>query len=397
MNEDPYRVRFGSVKRIAYLISGYVQQTLTEREHNELDAWVEESDDNMKLFEELTDEENIDANMAWMKSVMTEEVLQKTKAKINFSSTSNVGKQQKWIYALAASFILIVAGVWMYRQIVPEKALQPLIAADVLPGGDKATLILEDGTVIDLNSVAQGVIKNENGVAIKKSSEGEIVYMEDIQSAKNRTTYNILSTPRGGQYKVQLPDGSRVWLNAASSLKYPEVFNTNSRTVELEGEAYFEIAKDKSKPFVVKLTGESEVNVLGTHFNIMSYGNEKSKEVTLLEGSVNISLENHTLKLEPGQQAKINLGGIGLVPSADLEESTGWKDGEFVFHDADIQTIMRQVERWYDVEVKYEGPVSQYFNATISRNVPVSRLLEILEKTDKIHFKIENKIIYVLP
>lgn len=397
MKKDEFKYNDKGVNRIAYLIAGYVRNTLTKPEHDELDAWVEQSDRNMLLFEELTDENNLEANLAWMDEVQTEKMLRKTKAELIFSTEKKTIVHKRWLYAIAASVILFMGGVWMYTLIVQERNGYPEIVTDVLPGGNKAILTLEDGTVIDLNNVAKGVIKNENGLSINKTSEGEIVYTKTSLAGIDRTTYNILSTPRGGEYKVQLPDGSWVWLNAASSLKYPTVFNANSRTVELNGEAYFEIAKDKNKPFVVKLSDESKVNVLGTHFNIMSYDSEKTKQITLLEGSVKITLENHSLKLEPGQQAKINTGEIGLVPTPDLEEVIGWKEGEFVFHDADIQTIMRQVERWYDVEVKYEGTISQYFNATISRNVPVSRLLQILEKTDKIHFKIENKTIYVLP
>ena len=388
--------------RIAYLIAGYIRETLTEIEHDELDKWVEASDDNMLLFEELTDEKNIEANLAWMDKVSTEQMLQSTKEKIQFIPEQKTKiKSYKWIYTVAASVILLIAGFWIYKISVKEKnklsEVSKVTKTDIQPGGNNAILTLSDGSIVDLNKAQNGLLKNDNGASINKSADGEIAYTDSNSANKNPGSYNILSTPNGGQYKVQLPDGSMVWLNAASTLKYPTNFAGTERSVVLKGEAYFEIEKDINKPFKVTLADESEVKVLGTHFNVMAYENEKAKEVTLLEGSVQITKDYKILKLKPGQQGQINLDEIELIASVDTEEVTGWKNGEFVFHDADIESIMRQVGRWYDVQIKYEANVTQHFNATISRNEPVSRLLHILEETDKIHFKIENQTIYVLP
>lgn len=191
------------------------------------------------------------------------------------------------------------------------------------------------------------------------------------ENTNRAVNYNILTTPIGGQYQVLLPDGSYVWLNAASSLRYPTAFSTTNRTVELKGEGYFEIAKDKTKPFIVKLADGSEVKVLGTHFNIMAYENEKSEDITLLKGSVEIKKEDKIQKLTPGEQGKIISSKIILINSADTEQLIGWKNGQFVFRDADIQSIMRQVARWYDVDIKYETAKSEHFNAAISRNEPI--------------------------
>ncbi len=393
MNEGAYR--------IAYLISGFIQNKLTKDEHDELDSWVEASDENMLLFEELTDEKNIEANMAWMDKVRTEQMLQKTKEKIHFNPEQKPAATNRWIYSVAASVILLIAAFGIHRITTNEKSKSPSIAkvveADVQPGGNKATLTLSDGSIIDLSNVKKGLLKNDNGAAINKSTDGEIVYVDSGKSDNKIVRYNVLSTPKGGQYQVQLPDGSKVWLNAASSLKYPTSFTGKERTVELRGEGYFEVTKNNRQPFKVMMYEQSEVKVLGTNFNVMSYEDEKAKDITLLEGSVRITSGNNNRKLEPGQQAKIISKEIKLFNSVDTEIVTGWKNGQFVFHDADIESIMRQVARWYDVEIKFKANINQHFNATIFRNEPVSRLLRILEQTGHVHFKIENKIIYVLP
>ena len=387
--------------RTAYLITSFIRKTLSEAEHDELDAWVESSDENMLLFEELTDEKNIEANLAWMDKVKTEKSLKRIKEKIEFNPIQNRRSSNKWIYGIAASIILLVAAFAIFRTTLNKKPESPAVVKisqpDIKPGGNKATLTLSNGNVIDLNNVKNGLLNGDNGTVINKSTDGEIKYENSEIANNSSSNYNILSTPKGGLYKVQLADGSIVWLNAASSLRYPTAFNSDERIVELTGEGYFEVAKNKDKPFIVKLANESEVKVLGTHFNVMSYENENAKEITLLGGRVEISHDNNTLILKPGQQGRITSSEINLGIDVDTTQVTGWKNGQFIFHDADIQTIMKQVDRWYDVDIKYEAKVNQQFNAVISRNEPVSRLLHLLEQTGQIHFKIENKIIYVLP
>lgn len=401
MKKDAYKNIDSGAYRVAYLISGYIRKTLSSAEHDELDSWVEASDENMLLFEELTDEKNIEANLAWMDKVKTEQSLKKIKQKIEFGPKQNKTSSNRWVYGIAASIIILIAAFAIFRMTLDQKTERPVVTkipqTDIQPGGNKGTLTLSNGSVIDLNNAKIGLLENDNGTSINKSTDGEITYANSSTADNNLSNYNILSSPKGGQYKVQLPDGSIVWLNAASSLKYPTAFTANERIVELKGEAYFEIAKNRNKPFIVKLTDESEVKVLGTHFNVMSYEDEKAKEITLLEGSVEIKHLTNTQILTPGQQGQVTLGKINLNSEVDTMKVTGWKNGQFVFHDADIQTIMKQVDRWYDVEIKYQAKVNQQFNAVISRNEPVSRLLHLLEGTGQIHFKIENKIIYVLP
>lgn len=400
MKEESFKNMDENAYHIAHLIAGFIRKTLTEAEHDELDAWVESSDENMLLFEDLTDEKNIEANLAWMDKTSTEKNLKLTKKRIEFIPEHKNLKTNKWFYSIAASIILLVAAFGIYKIINNKQSKQASITineqSEIQPGGNKATLTLSNGNVIDLVSTPNGLIKGDSGTIINKSNDGEILY-NDSGTINSAASYNILTTPKGGQYKIQLPDGSLVWLNAASSLKYPTAFATSERIVELKGEGYFEITKDRTKPFKVKLADGSEVKVLGTHFNIMAYENEKSKDVTLLEGSVQITKGNNQQNLTPGQQGRIISSKIVLVNNVDTDQVIGWKNEQFIFHDADIQSIMRQVARWYDVDIKYETTNTQHFNATISRNEPVLRLLHILEETGQIHFKTENKIIYVLP
>lgn len=387
--------------RVAYLIAGYIRKTLTEEEHDELDAWVEASDENMKLFEDLTDEDHIEANLAWMDSVQTEQALAKAKQGIVFTPQKKVKNTINWRrYAAAASIILAIAAIFFLRTgpVPPRTEVSDYIsppAQDVQPGGDRATLTLGDGTIIDLQKTTVGTIKAERGATIQKKGEGELMY--DEQTDIKEAAYHTLATPKGGQYALTLSDGTKVWLNAESSLRYPAQFTDTARVVELKGEGFFEVAKDKARPFLVRTTTGEEVKVLGTQFNVMAYGNEEGKKVTLVEGRIRIATQNGGLTLKPGQQAVVEKNDLKLAAKPDIEAAVGWKRGEFVFHDADIYAIMRQVERWYDVNVIYRATSSEHFNFSLSRKEPLSKLLHLMELTGKIHFKIDQKTVYVLP
>lgn len=401
MKENPLPYSDEKAYRIAYLVAGYIRKTLTEAEHDELDAWVEASDANMLLFEELTDESNIEANLAWMESVQTEKALQQTSEQLEFSTGRSRKKRKIWPYAGAAAVLIAAVALYFLR---PEKSNPsfepaPVAAHEAPPGGNRATLTLGDGRVIDLAEKSDGLIENKTGTQIEKKGDGLLMYkkLTDAQ----QTSYNALTVPRGGQYALTLSDGTKVWLNALTSLKFPEQFTAGDRVVELSGEAFFEVAKDKEHPFIVKMADSGQVKVLGTQFNVNSYKNEESKKITLVEGRVEVTLRqaqgDRSLTLKPGEQARIKSGNLLLEKYADIEAVTGWKNGAFVFRDADIYTIVRQVERWYDVNVIYRTTTSEHFNFSLSRNEPLTKLLHLLELTGKVHFKIDNKTVYVLP
>jgi ferric-dicitrate binding protein FerR (iron transport regulator) len=382
-------------RRIGYLIGSYIRQTLSPEEHDELDRWVEESDENMQLFVELTDEENIEAGLADMKRIDTAAAYQKISPKIPFRKKKSTGKV--WVYAVAASVILlIIAGYFFMPSKNKEKQTTPLAATknDLLPGSDKAVLTLGNGRKIILQDQGKGAFVYEEGLSVVKLDSGQIAYNgSDIK----KNVWNTLTTPRGGQYAVILSDGTRVWLNAASSLKYPAIFNARERKVELDGEAYFEVTHDKEHPFHV-VSKNQDVTVLGTRFNVNAYSDEALVTTSLLEGKIQLTSQHQRSIVQPGEQFSVNvLGLIQKNPMPDMEEATAWRGELFHFKNAGIEEILKQVSRWYDAEIIYEGRVEKHFNADISRKLPVSQLLNLLEKTGGVHFDIEGKKIKVRP
>jgi ferric-dicitrate binding protein FerR (iron transport regulator) len=268
-----------------------------------------------------------------------------------------------------------------------------------LPGGNKAILTLANGRQITLTGARNGTLAVQGAVAINKTADGRIIYNSSNEATSGHaaaTTYNTMTTPRGGQYQVVLPDGSKVLLNAASSLTYPTTFNGNERKVELTGEAYFEVAHNASKPFKVSSNGQT-VEVLGTHFNINAYKDEPAIKTTLLEGKVKVTANtlNKVHFLEPGQQSVFNAQTFA-VNQVETEGVVAWTNGQFVFEDDNIQYIMRTVSRWYDVDVTYNGTApDDIFGGSVSRFNNISEVLKTLQLTGKVHFEIEGRKIIV--
>ncbi|WEK34859.1 MAG: FecR domain-containing protein [Candidatus Pseudobacter hemicellulosilyticus] len=300
----------------------------------------------------------------------------------------------------AAVLVLVAAGILFYtvrQDTAPGNSYTTKPAATAIaPGGDKATLTLADGSVIILDSAANGQLAVQEGAAIIKQADGRLQYVRNRQQPA-AITYNTMRTPRGGQYQISLPDGTKVWLNAASSITYPTHFSSNERLVRITGEAFFEVAPQASAPFRVQY-GNAAVEVLATAFNINAYEEEGASQTTLISGAVRVSSAGQPLLLKPGQQARLDQQGIlSLLPDADTEAITAWKNGYFSFRKSDLPSVMRQLARWYDVTVEYRGNIlPQQFGGEISRNAPLSEVLAILEASN-IHFKIENKKIIVHP
>lgn len=267
---------------------------------------------------------------------------------------------------------------------------------DVLPGGDKAVLTLADGSTIILDNAKNGTLTQQAGTRVLKTNDGQLAY-NTTNEKPSEIVYNTLSTPRGGKYQLVLPDGSKVWLNAASSIHYPTAFVGGQRKVEITGEAYFEVEKNKDMPFIVSANG-MDVKVLGTHFNVNAYNDEPIARTTLLEGSVLIKKDAATALLKPGEQGQLNKeGSIKVEKDVDIEQVMAWKNGLFHFEDADIETIMRQLSRWYDVEVVYQKKnINDQFVIEMPRNSKLSDVLRVLELTGNIHFDIQGKKIIVM-
>ena len=305
----------------------------------------------------------------------------------------------------AIVLILLGAGTFLWfnrtKDTGPAKTagVGQAVKSDIPPGGNKALLTLANGATIVLDSADNGILAQQGNATVVKKNNGQLAYNTQHEKP-TEVFYNTLATPRGGQYQLVLPDGSKVWLNAASSVRYPTAFTGKERKIEITGEAYFEISKNADMPFVVKMvsgTGDrGEVKVLGTHFNVNAYDDEETVRTTLLEGSVSVGRDAATAILKPGQQAQLARSGkIGVVDKPDIEEALAWKDGKHYFIDADIETIMRQAARWYDFDVVYKAKIIDHYTVNVPRNVPASQLLRFLELSGGVHFSIEGKKVIV--
>jgi transmembrane sensor len=303
-----------------------------------------------------------------------------------------------WSRLAAAAVILLLLsfGGAYYAGWGIFRTSQNVYVNDIAPGGNKAVLTLANGQKISLTDAKDGELASQAGVIIKKKANGQITYTIAGRGGANRLAaeYNTIDVPMGGQYQVDLPDGTKIWLDAQSSFRYPVNFTGKERKVEVTGEAYFEVAHNKSMPFKVKSAGQI-VEVLGTHFNVMAYPGEKLIKTTLLEGSVKISNATSEQVIAPGQQAQVSSSAIKVV-DADVEDAVAWKNGYFKFHE-NLEGIMNKIARWYNVEIIYEEtPDSiQEFGGEISRGKNISAVLNIIEKTSNIHFKVEGRRVIV--
>ena len=336
------------------------------------------------------------------KETLSEEALKESydylKNNLPVLSGSRTVKLWPRLVGIAAAVTAIIVGTWFYiRQTAPTQkatAHSEITLNDIAPGKQGATLTLANGKKIRLGNAANGELAKEAGLVITKAANGQLIY-EVEKGHGELSKVNTLTTARGETYEVRLPDGTLVWLNAASSLSYATKPNERGeRKVKLEGEGYFEVAKDKDHPFVVQTRGQ-EVEVLGTHFNISSYADDEVEKTTLVEGSIRLSSGGRARLLKPGQQANIKGAGIS-VEDVDTDQAIAWKNKEFMFQSESIEGVMKAVERWYNVEVIYVGArTKERFTGGVSRYDNVSKVLDIVEFTGASHFKITGRKIYV--
>jgi transmembrane sensor len=307
-----------------------------------------------------------------------------------------------------AAVILLVLGASLFLFLFQQKSSPEIKVAvqsapvknDVEPGRQGAVLTLADGRTVVLDSMQNGIVATQNGSKILLNN-GQLTYNKNAAVAAT-TEFNAISTPRGRQFQLTLSDGTKVWLNAASSLRYPTFFNGKERRVEITGEAYFEVAKNAQMPFKVSINKETEIEVLGTHFNVNSYENESSINTTLLEGSVKVHHHTENTVIKPGQQAQVvqadnDPSKIKVITSVNLAKVMAWKNGVFDFENATLEEVMRQLERWYDVDVVYEkGIPNLEFFGRMGRDLNLSNVLRGLQ-ISKVHFRLEEKKLIVLP
>jgi ferric-dicitrate binding protein FerR (iron transport regulator) len=379
---------------IKSLLLKHLRAQTTAEEQKVIDAWLAASNANRDLFAELNDPERVAASLEKMDRLHEDLVWQRLQAHSTESAPMPFLRRYGWA-AAAVIFALLGTGAWWVLHNASQNKIaltqQQRFRNDIDPGKNAAVLTLAGGKQIVLDSTARGAITRQGNTTIRNAN-GLLVYNE-LHEKPTELLFNTLATGRGNQYQLILPDGSKVWLNAASSITYPTAFVGAERKVSITGEAYFEIAKNEKAPFIVE-SKDVQIQVLGTHFNVNTYDDEDALKTTLLEGSIKVG--NSILR--PGQQAILSRDNtpIKLVDHPDIDEVMAWKNGAFKFNDATIESIMRQMARWYDVEVVYDTRVSQHFIADVPRDVPASELLKLLELTDQVHFKIEGKKITVI-
>jgi transmembrane sensor len=387
------------MQKIEDLIRKYNSGECSSEERNLLEQWYQSFDWNNKS------DSIPDGNIKKLKEevwLALQNSKTPTKREIIPPGISMLPKSIKvWRYAAAAVTIAAIALISFYlSRPAKENNVTNSIApkqdanSDVLPGTSKAQLVLSDGNVISLDSARDMQLKEGDGTYIDKQS-GKLVYNDNVEG-NGKMLFNTLSTPRGGEYQLVLPDGSKVWLNAVSSIKFPTRFQGKERVVFLHGEAYFEVAENKEMPFQVKLDNDLTVQVVGTHFNIMGYGDENEVRTTLTEGIVKVTNPVKTVFLSPSKQAIMKKGDQSLtVSNADVAKALAWKNGMIEFEGDDLPYIMRQLSRWYDVDVNFSGAIPKgTYKGAIRRQAPLSKVLEIL-RVAGVQFKMEDKKLIV--
>jgi transmembrane sensor len=392
-------------ERLTLLSFKYVTGTCALDEQLELDAFLDADPANGVAFEARIQREAFRKELElWMEAENGLErnwvvISDRLPAPAPLQAVDGKSKlvRLRWMASVAAALVLLIGGAILFTR--THKTNTPALAVArglIKPGGNRAMLTLSNGKTILLDSAADGRLASEGRTTVTKMKSGQIDY--SATGSAETVGFNTITTPTGGQYQVTLPDHSRVWLNAGSSLKFPTAFTGTTRDVEMTGEAYWEIARDRSKPFTIR-AGSVKVSVLGTSLNIMAYTGEPSLQTTLISGQVRVEGRGGSVMLAPGQEAVAGTDRLDLIPKVDTATAVAWKEGFFAFNNADIQTVMRTVSRWYNVEVKYEGNVSAYHvDGIVNRNNPVEVVLNMLELSG-FKFKIDDarKTITVLP
>ncbi|MBO9565856.1 MAG: FecR domain-containing protein [Niastella sp.] len=409
-----------AVNRIVHLLLQQQKSEITEQEQQELDTWTNASEANRLFIQRCLDQPQVAASLEQMDKIDEEAAWQTMiqKNELEFVPIIPIRRRKTWQWVAAAAVVGVLAtGAYLFLRKDVEKATPEVAVIDkgenIQPGTNKATLTLGDGRTITLDEQKDGVLAKENGAAVNKQGDA-LVYNPDEQNAakagaKTPVTYNTVTTPRGGSFAVTLPDNSKVWLNAAASIRFPTAFTGAERRVEISGEAYFEVAKNTTQPFIVDILAapggahEGAVKVLGTHFNIRAYDDEATVKTTLLEGSVQMVNAEGDRKviLKPTQQGAISNQSPEsskiMVQTVDIESVVAWKNGYFDFKAAPLSDILKEVKRWYsDIDdIQLQITADEAFTAPVPRNVPLSTMLKILESTDRVHFQLKGKTLIV--
>jgi len=382
------------------LLNRYSSGNCTVEEQQLVEAWYQELVNTGELEYEEGEKESIQEAIetGLLQSISTGE-----EPYAEYPEYTPVRRMHRTWWA-AAAILVCLSGTVFYllnkRASTDLAKAESIVKNDVEPGSNKAVLTLSDGKTILLDDAANGVVAQEGNAKVVKSGDGKLVYSSDNSSGEGPLSYNTLATPRKGQYQLRLPDGTKVWLNAESSIHYPTGFRGKERRVQITGEAYFEVTHDKEMPFVVE-RGDMQVEVLGTHFDVNAYNDEGDIKTTLLVGKVKVTKTTANVQqsfiLKPGEQAVIPNSNKIQVQKADVDNVVAWKNGLFHFESADIKTVMRQLARWYDVDVVYEGAAvkNDPLFVEISRNTRLSDVLKVLQESGSAKFSIQGRKIIV--
>lgn len=402
-----------NIQRIISLLAKVRKGRLATEEEQALAEWRQEDERHEQLYRKLLGSEVDDGALREMQSVDVETALGKLKVLRKGRRRKSHSIKTPWIAASAAMVLLGgLAFVLYFAQFSSLESdrraatsTESGVEESIVPGSNRATLTLADGSRIFLDEVTEGAIAEQAGIRVIKTADGEVRYeilSDYVASGSQGTGSHTVTTPPGGQYQIRLPDGSEVWLNAASTLTYPMQFAAAERRVKLEGEGYFEVVRvhdsnSKLRPFIIELP-EQTIEVLGTKLNVKSYAEELISKTTLLTGSIRVSTESRSVVLKPGQQAQINRDNLTMgVNRVDIQEIISWKNGYFAFQNEPLENIMNEIGRWYDVEIYYAAPVKHTtFEGSISKFSAINEVLEILELTGGCKFKVEGRRVTVM-
>jgi hypothetical protein len=388
-------------ERVLHLLELYSSRKATVIEEQELFQWLNTNEIQQPFQQHIQslihqfDEDELSPKIDW--DSIYHQILQKT-SEDNITFATSV--KTIWPRLVAAVIIIVVVGFGAVYFVDANKSKPQFVdhnisvPKDINPGFSGAVLTLSNGNQILLDTAKNSHLFSQSGLRLINQN-GQLSYKNSDANSNEAVVYNVMTTAKGRQYQLVLSDGTKVWLNASSSIKFPPVFSGKQRNVSITGEAYFEVAHNSAKPFNVAVNG-ANIHVLGTHFNVNAYEDELITSTTLLEGSVEITKENTTIKLLPGQQAQQkNTGEWNVLKDTDLDGVTAWKDGLFVMKNADIGIVMRQIARWYDIEIVYEGKIpSGHISGDIPRNMKLSKVLEVMQLSG-VHFTFDGKKVIV--
>ncbi len=394
--------------QLTELINKYLSGEADQEERKKVEEWYESFDEMDVLFEKEEKQNAASIQNSWQ--AIREKMAKRQSSEAQRTALEKKVKRKvlyKW--AAAAAVLFLVAGtVYFFMRNEPEK---PTIATrmkdrnegvqDIQPGGNKAILTLGNGKKVILDSTNKGLLSMQGGTQVIKLNNGLLAYNRDKSSGSKTSrqdaiSYNTITTPSGGKYEIVLPDGSKVWLNSSSSIKFPTAFTKGKREVEVTGETYFEIAKDENRPFLVRKE-EVVIKVLGTSFDVMAYEDDSNMKVTLVEGKIKVATGKkgtgkgslQSAIISPGEQVRITKNGrMSLAEDVDMAEEVAWKNGLFWFNEDDIQQVIKKLSRWYNVYITVEGSIPDKFNGSIPMDLPLSKVIDMLQKTGRIQYKI---------